>query len=142
MADPTIASTSGTVAGLAAILTFTPFGVSLETLMLGGGCFFGGCMARTGLSLYKKLDSPEDVTLKDFFRAIAMLLCCVPLAAVASCVVFLAAHVGKIDADAALGGLLLIMGVRGPEGFQWIMDTIASVFTKYAPGGKSGGGNI
>lgn len=141
MADPTIVPSSGAVAGVAAILTFTPFGVSLETLMLGGGCFFGGCMARTGLSLYKKLDGPSDVSMKDFYRAIAMLLCCVPLAAVASCVVFLAAHVAKIDADAALGGLLLIMGVRGPEGFSWIMDTVSNIFTKYAPGSKPSGGN-
>jgi hypothetical protein len=140
MADPAITSGSGAVVGIAAVLTFAPFGVSLTTLFLGGGCFFGGCMARTGLTLYKKLDGPSDVSLKDFYKAIAMLLCCVPLAAVASCVVFLAAHVGKIDADAALGGLLLIMGVRGPEGFQWIMDTISSVFTKYAPGNKSNGG--
>lgn len=140
MADPTIVNTSTTVAAVTAVITFMPFGVPLQILVLGGVCFFGGCCARTGLSLYKKLEGPGDVTLKDFYRSIAMLLCCIPLAAVASCVVFLAAHVAKVDADAALGGLLLIMGVRGPEGFQWIMDTLSNIFTKAVPGSKPSGG--
>ncbi len=117
-----------------------PFGVSLQTLVLGGACFFGGCCARTGLSLYKKLDGPSDVTLKDFFRAVAMLLCCIPLAAVASGVTFIGAHIAGIEADAAFGVGLLILGVRGPEGFQFIMDQSANVITKFAPGNKPVGG--
>lgn len=132
--------TTTTAAGIAAALTFMPFGVSLLTLMLGGMCFFGGCCCRTGIVLYKKLDGIDPIAMPFFARQIAALLCCIPLAAVASCIVFLAAHVLNIEADAAFGGLLLIMGVRGIEGFTWITDTLANVFMKFAPGGKSGGG--
>lgn len=139
MSDPAASGTTP-VLGLAAALTLMPFGVSLLTLMLGGLCFFGGCCARIGLSLYKKLEGPGDVSMKDFYRAFAMILCCVPMAAVASSIVFFAAHLLKIEADVAMGGLLLIMGVRGPEGFSWIMDTLASTFTKFLPGNKSAGG--
>lgn len=121
-------------------MTFMPFGVSLETLVLGGFCFFAGSCARTGLALYKKLDGNDPVSLHIFLRAMAMLLCTTPLAAVASCVVFLAAHVIGVQADAAFGGLLLIMGVRGPEGFEWILSTVTNIFTKLAPGNKAGGG--
>lgn len=128
------------VAGIAAALTFMPFGVSLLTLMLGGFCFFGGCCCRTGIVLYKKLDGIEPITIQFFARQIAALLCCIPLAAVASCIVFLAAHVLNIEADAAFGGLLLIMGVRGIEGFNWLTDTFTNIFTKFAPGNKTGGG--
>lgn len=123
-----------------AVLASMPFGVSFSTLVLGGMCFFGGSCARTGLTLYKKLDGSDPVTLQYFFRSVAMLLCTIPLAAVASCVVYLGAHVMKIEADAAFGGLLLIMGVRGPEGFQWLMDTLTNVFTKVLPGNKPAGG--
>ena len=77
--------------GLAAFLTLMPFGVSMLTLALGGGCFFIGCSARIGAAMYKKLEGPGDVnTVRDFYRSMAMVLCCIPLAAVASCVVFLA----------------------------------------------------
>lgn len=139
MTEPTISgATAG--AGIAAVMAFVPFGVPFSTLVLGGACFLGGSCARTGLVLYKKLDGTDPVTLQYFFRCIAALLCTIPLAAVASCVVFLAAHVCKIEADAAFGGLLLIMGVRGPEGFQWLMDTLTNVFTKFAPGAKPPGG--
>lgn len=142
MTDPATGTSTTTVLGLAALMAFMPFGVSLETLMLGGACFFGGSCARTGLSLYKKLDgSTEPVNLG---RNIAALLCTIPIAAVASCIVFLAAHVTGLNADAALGGLLLIMGVRGPEGFQWLVDQLSNVFTRVIPtspkpGDKTGG---
>lgn len=139
MAGPATGSVTGT-AGIAAIMSFMPFGVSLTTLMLGGTCFFGGACARTGLALYKKLDGTDPVSIQAFVRAIAALLCTIPLAAVASCIVFLGAHVLNIEADAAFGGLLLIMGLRGPEGFQWIMDTFANIFLKLAPGSKPNGG--
>lgn len=125
---------------IAALMSFMPFGVSFATLVLGGACFFGGCCANTGLALYVKLDGPGDISLKDFFRAIAALMCCIPLSAAASCVVFFAAHVLSIQADAAFGGLLLIMGVRGAKGFQWLMDIFSNVFTKFAPGNKPSGG--
>lgn len=90
--------------------------------------------------LYKKLDGTDAISSQFFVRQIAALLCCVPLAAVASCLVFLAAHVLNIEADAAFGGLLLVMGVRGPEGFSWLLDTFTNVFMKFAPGNKTGGG--
>jgi hypothetical protein len=128
--QPHTSTTNAPLAGLAAIMAFMPFGVSLLTLALGGGCFFIGCCARIGSQMYKKLDSQADVNIKDFYRACAMVLCCLPLSAVASCVVFLAAHVTNIQSDAAFGGLLLVMGVRGPEGFQWLMDNLANMFTK------------
>ena len=136
---PATGTLTGT-AGLAAAMSFMPFGVSLETLVLGGACFFSGSCARTGLVLYKKLDGNDPVSIAMFIRAMAMLLCTTPLAAVASCVTFLAAHVIGVQADAALGGLLLIMGVRGPEGFEWILSTVTNIFTKLAPGNKTGGG--
>ena len=127
-----------TAATVAAAMSFAPFGVSLETLVLGGACFFGGSCARTGLFLYKKLDGTDAMNSALFLRAIAALLCTTPLAAVASCVVFFAAHVANIEADAALGGALLIMGVRGPEAFQACMDAGANVFGKFLPGSKGG----
>lgn len=139
MAGPATGSTTS-VAGIAAAMSFMPFGVSLSTLVLGGACFFGGACARTGLNLYRKLDGDGVVTLQSFFRSIAALLCTIPLAAAASCIVFLGAHVLKMEADAAFGGLLLIMGLRGPEGFQWLMDTFANIFTKVLPGNKPTGG--
>lgn len=127
-------TTLNTVTGVAAVMAWMPFGVSFSTLVLGGACFFAGSCARTGLNLYKKLSAPTDVSLKDFLREIAALLCTTPLAAVASCVVFLGAHALKIDADAACGGALLIAGVRGPEGFQWLMDTFTNALQRFLPG--------
>lgn len=135
---------TGTVvgaAGVTAIMASMPFGVSLSTLVLGGTCYFGGACARTGLTLYKKLDGDTDVTLRTLYRSIAALLCTIPLAAVASCIVFLGAHVLNIQADAAFGGLLLITGLRGPEGFQWLTDKFADTFTKLVPGKKPEGGS-
>lgn len=139
MAGPATGSVTG-AAGMAAVISFMPFGVSLTTFMLGGACFFGGACARTGLALYKKLDGTDPVSIQAFVRAIAALLCTIPLAAAASCIVFLGAHVLNIEADAAFGGLLLIMGLRGPEGFQWIMDTFSNIFMKVVPGSKPNGG--
>lgn len=140
MADPVGGGSTGAVVGLAAAMTFMPFGVSTLTMALGAGGFFIGCCARIGLTMYKKLEGPGDVTLKDFYRSMAMLVCCIPLAAVASCVLYLAAHVAKLEVDGALCGVLLIAGVRGPEGFTWIMDTLANAFTKFIPGSKPAGG--
>lgn len=137
MADPATGTGTTGAVGIAALMTFMPFGVSLEILMLGGLCYFGGACARTGLALYKKLDGTTDPV--GLGRAIAALLCTIPIAAVASCIVFLGAHVMGLQADAALGGLLLIMGVRGPEGFQWLMDRFSNIFEKVAPGPRSGG---
>ena len=140
MTGPATTTLTG-MTGFAAVLSLMPFGVSFETLVLGGMCFFGGCCCRTGIILYKKLDGNEPVNIQFFIRQIAALLCCVPLAAVSSCIVFLAAHVTNIQADAAFGGLLLVMGVRGIEGFQWLMDTFTNIFTKVAPGQKPNGGS-
>lgn len=123
-----------------AALAFVPFGVSINTLMLGGGCFWLGCAARTGAKIYKKLDGTEDVTGKDVVRAFAILLCCIPMAAVASCIVFLMAHETGIKADAACGGALLVAGLRGLEGYQWLADASANMLSKIIPGAKPPGG--
>lgn len=129
---------AGTVAAatLAATLTaataLAPFGVKLDILVLGGTCYFGGAAARAGMKLYRTLDATNDQV--NVGRAIAALLCTIPIAAVASCIVFLAAHVMGLQADAALGGLLLIMGIRGPEGFQWLVDQLSNVFIRVIPG--------
>ena len=146
MADPAtgsvasaVVATTGTAAGLLALL---PAGLSPSLLIAGGASFFGGCCAWTDLLILKKLNSDDAVTIVFGARQAAMLLCCVPLAAVASCIVFLAASVSKADvaADAAiLCGFLLITGLRGPEGFQWIADTFANIFSKFIPGQKPGG---
>lgn len=140
MADPTISAGGSFAVATATALAFVPFGVSITTLMLGGGCFWLGCAARTGAKIYKKLDGIEDVTLKDVVRAFATLLCCIPMAAVASCIVFLAAYQIGVKADAACGGALLVGGLRGLEGYQWLVDTSANIFTKLVPGNKTTGG--
>lgn len=125
---------------VAATLASMPFGVSLLTLMLGGACFLLGIAARAGAQMFKKLDGTQDVTIKDFIRPIAAILCMIPVAAAASCIVFLLAHVSGVKADAGCGGLLLILGLRGLEGFQWLTGIAANIFMKYVPEGKSGGG--
>ncbi len=138
MTAPAPAGSLITTAAITTFMALMPFGVSLLTLVLGGVCFFGGSCARTGLAIYRKLDSSDPVSLQAFIRAIAMLFCMIPVAAVASCIVFFGAHVLKIEADAAFGGLLLIMGIRGPEGLQWAQDLFTNIFTKVLPGGKGG----
>lgn len=125
---------------LAAGLASMPFGVSLLTLMLGGACFLLGVAARAGAQLFKKLDGNQDITRKDIARPILGALCMIPVAAAASCIVFLVAHVSNVQADAGCGGLLLILGLRGLEGFQWLTDTAANIFLKFAPGARPGGG--
>ena len=135
MAGPTSALAATT--GIAAAMAFAPLGVTLETLMLGGLCFFGGSCARTGLTLYRQLDAAGSVS---YGREVAKLLCTVPLAAVASCIIFMGAHVAGVNADTACGGVLLVMGVKGPDGFVWLTDRFTDVFTKLMPGGKPGGG--
>lgn len=122
--------------GIAGVMAFMPFGVSFETLVLGGGCFFAGSCARTGLSLYKQLDGDGTVS---YGREIAKLLCTTPVAAVASSLVFMAAHIAGINADTACGGVLLVSGVRGPDGFTWLMGIFADIFTKAMPGAKTSG---
>lgn len=135
MADP--ASGTGAVIGAATLTTamaFMPLGVSLTTLVIGGICYWGGAAARTGVTLQKALEgSTAPVNAQ---RAIAALLCSIPIAAVASCIVFLAAHVMGLQADAALGGLLLVTGFRGPEGISTIINAFSSVFTKILPAPK------
>ena len=95
-----------------------PFGVSFSTLVLGGMCFFGGSCARTGLCFEQKLDGSDPVTLQYFFRSVAMLLCTIPLAAVASCVSSILRARYEDRGRCGFRGLLLIMGVRGPEGLM------------------------
>ena len=68
-----------------------------------------------------------------------MLLCTIPLAAVASCVVYLGARY-EDRGRCGFRGLLLIMGVQGPGRIQWLMDTLTNVFTKVLPGNKPAGG--
>lgn len=142
MTGPTTGAVTGT-AGIAAMLTLVPLGLSPSLLLLGGFAFLGGSGARTGMALIKKLNSTDTFTVEFLSRQIAMLMCSIPLAAVASCIVFIAARVSKADVDAdaaALCGFLLIMGLRGPEGFQWIVDTSTNILSKFAPGQKPGGG--
>lgn len=136
MAGPSTAVTMTT--GVAAAMTVAPFGISLETLVLGGACYLAGSCARTGLVLYKQLDGPGSVTLA---REIAKLLCTVPLAAAASCMVFFAAHMSGFSesAYAACGGVLMVAGIKGPEGFQWLADRMTSIFSKGAPGASQEG---
>lgn len=134
MAEPTGTSAVVGVATLTTAMSMMPLGVSLTTLVIGGACYFGGSAARTGFKLSKALEgSTEPVNAA---RAFAALLCNIPIAAVASCVTFLAAHVIGLQADAALGGLLLVTGFRGPEGIQWLMDTFTNIFTRVVPGWK------
>lgn len=136
MAEPTTGGSA--VIGVAALTTataFMPLGVSLTTLMLGGGAYFFGAAARTGFIMSKALEGSTAPV--NAARSFAALLCTIPMAAVASCVVFLAAKVVGLQADAALGGLLLVTGFRGPEGIQWLINTFTNVFTKVIPGNKS-----
>ncbi len=132
-------TTTMTLTGIAAFAASMPFGVSNLSLFLGGACFFAGCCAKTGVALYAKLNGNDPVSPQFFFRRIAALLCCVPLAAVASGVLFFGAHMASVEADTPLNGLLLILGVRGPEGFQWLMDRSAGIFERFAPSQKPGG---
>lgn len=143
MTGPATAGIATTTGAAAMLMTLVPLGLSPTLLFLGGASFFGGCCARTALALFKKLNSPDVFSGEFFARQGAMLMCCIPLAAVASCIVFLGAIVSKADVEkdaAALCGFLLITGLRGPEGFQWIADASTSIFTKFAPGQKPGGG--
>lgn len=134
-APATAAVTSA--AGMAAMMTLMPLGVSLGTLMLGGACFFLGLCARAGAILFKKLDGTQDVSWRDFVRPLVALVCMIPVCAAASCIIFLAAHIAMPEADASVGcgGLLLILGLRGLEGFQWIVNTGTDIFMKFLPGG-------
>lgn len=123
-----------TVTGVAAVMAGMPFGVPNLTMFLGGACFFAGCCARTASVMYGKLNGNEPVSMEFFARQFAMLLCCVPLSAVASGALFLGAKTAGIDGhDTALNGLLLILGVRGPEGFAWLMDKMGGIFERFAP---------
>ena len=132
MTDPATGSSAIVgVATLTTVMAFMPLGVSLTTLVIGGACYWGGAAARTGFTLQKALEgSTGPVNVQ---RSIAALLCSIPIAAVASCIVFFAAHVIGLQADAAMGGLLLVMGFRGPEGIQFLMDSLANVFLKFLP---------
>lgn len=134
MTGPSSTVTTTTI--IAAGLTFQPFGVSMETLVLGGACFFAGSCARTGLLLYRQLDGTGAI---NYGREWAKLLCTIPLAAVASCIIFFGTKILDMQADTACAGILLVMGVKGPDGFQWIADTLSSVFTKVLPGGAGKG---
>lgn len=135
-ASAPVVATSFIAAGLASM----PFGVSLLTLMLGGACFLLGVAARAGAQLFKKLDGNQDLTRKDIARPILGTLCMIPVAAAASCIIFIAAHVSNVQADAGCGGLLLILGLRGLEGFQWLTGIAANIFMKFAPDQKPGMG--
>ena len=143
----TATGTTVTLTGIAAAMAFIPSGIPGVDIAIGAGGFFAGCCCLTGMTLYTKLGGTEDIALQYFIRQIAMLLCCVPLALVASSVVFLAALLTPADVNKdapAIWGFLLILGVRGPKSFQWLMDTFSGVFTRFIPGQKpatgSGGG--
>ena len=136
------ATTAAAATGLASfttVLSFAPFGVSMETAMLGGGCFLLGVAARAGGILFRKLDGTQEVGLKDVMRPFAAALCMIPVAAAASCIVFLGAALSNVHADAGCGGVLLVLGIRGLEGFQWISNRAADIFMRFAPGPKPGG---
>lgn len=144
MTGPTTAAVTATTGTAAIMLILTPLGGSPALLIVGGMSFFGGCCARSALAVIKKLNGPDDFTVAYGARQTAMLMFCIPLAVVASCIVFLAAIVSKADVQAdaaAICGFLLITGLRGPEGFQWIADMFANIFKMFAPGQKPEGGS-
>lgn len=135
-----------TLTGIAAAMSIIPSGIPGILIAFGAIAFFAGCSCRTGITLYAKLNGNDAITLPWFVRQIAMLLCCVPLSLVASAVLFLAALVAGTDVNKdapAVWGLLLLMGIRGPEGFQWITDTAGNIFMRVMPGQQkppTGGG--
>lgn len=143
MPGSTSVAVNATTGTAALLLLLTPLGLSPWLLLAGGLSFWGGCGARTALVIIKKLNSTDAFGPEFFARQLAVLFLCIPLAVVASCIVFLAAVVSKADATAdaaALCGFLLIMGLRGPDGFQWIVDTCTNILSKFAPAQKPDGG--
>lgn len=116
---------------LTTAMTFTPFGVSLETFVLGGVCFFAGSCCRTGTIIGKALEAGQDPHIGRYLTALAF---SIPAAAVSSAIVFLATHMMGLQADAAAGGFLLLAGLKGPEGIQWVQDTFSTVFDKFGAG--------
>lgn len=137
----TTTGTVTTLTGLAAILAMVPAGVPGDLIAFGAITFWAGCWARTGSIVFGKLNSPDPVTTPYFIRQFAMLLCCIPLAVVASALLFLAALAlgADVNKDAfPLLGLLLTAGIRGPEGFSWLTGLLSNVFENIVPGQKPG----
>lgn len=132
-------ATATTLTGIATLLALVPSGESAILIAFGALAFFGGCCARTAMILWRKLDGTDAITLPWFARQFAMLGCCVPLAIVASSLLFLGALALGTDVtkDAPpLWGLLLATGLRGPEGFSWLTGILGNIFTRFIPGQK------
>jgi len=137
-------NTAVTVAGISTLLTFMSHDISPWIFVGGGLAFELGIAARAGAILFKKLDGTQTITTGDVVRPIAACLAMIPVAASASCIVFLAALLSNVGVTVATiagcFGALLLLGLRGLEGFQWLASTASSIFLKFALGNQKGGG--
>ncbi len=143
MTGPT-SNTVTTLAGFSTLLTFMSHDMSPWVFVVGGLAFELGVISRSAAKLVQKIDGTVAISSGDVVRPIAICAVMVPIAASASCIVFLAAALSNVGSDpAAIGGCwgaLLLLGLRGLEGFEWLASVSNSIFSKFPfPGGKSGG---
>lgn len=139
MSGPATGSIAG-AAGLATAISFLPVGVSPATFSWGAGAFLLGIAARAGGILFKKLDGNQAVGFSDFIRPFAAILVMIPVALAAACIAFLTAALSHVNADGGIDGGLLLLGLRGLEGFTWLSNRAADIFFRFAPGQKPGTG--
>lgn len=126
--------------GVATAISFLPMGVSPATFAWGAGAFLLGIAARAGGVLFKKLDGTQAVGASDFIRPFAAILVMIPVALAAACIAFLGAALSHVNADGGIDGALLLLGLRGLEGFTWLSNRAADIFLRFAPGQKPAGG--
>lgn len=113
-------STGATVA--AAALAFSFGGVTLEHFALGCGCYMVGASGRFGLKISKSFEKQER---PNWGSAIGALSISPFLAAFASMSLFFAAHLAGFEGDAAIGLILVLTALKGPDGIDYLQSLVS-----------------
>lgn len=112
---------------LAAMLAFTPFGLSLTTIFMATGFTMLGAFARVGFEIASEIDKPLGIRWSRIFLLLASSLIS---ATTLSVLVLVAMKILGIPSETILVFMLICVGYVGNPGIPWIMSTITAPITK------------
>lgn len=112
---------------LAALLAFTPFGLSLGTIFMATGFTMLGAFARVGFEIAAEIDKPTGIR---WGRIFALLASSLISAATISVLVLVAMKILSIPSETILVFLLICFGYFGPTGIPWLLNMLAGTVNK------------
>lgn len=112
---------------LAALLAFTPFGLSLGTIFMATGFTMLGAFARVGFEIAAEIDKPTGIR---WGRIFALLASSLISAATISVLVLVAMKLLSIPSETILVFMLICFGYFGPLGIPWLMNSLATTINR------------